>query len=214
MATTEPKKTGLVRASFVQNLYEARAQEAGQTPKFGCTLLIPKTDSATLKMLQDLVLEACVAAGWGDAAKVKDLIGKGLIKLPVLDGDGPQGVNKKTGERHPGYEGHFFVRATSGKDYQPKVVDERVQPIMTHDPSRFKSGDWGYAAINAFTWDHTQNGKGVTCGIAAFQKIKSGDSLGGAGGVDTGKFFQSETVEGEAAPEETKDGAGAAGLFG
>lgn len=214
MARSSDLKTGLVRASFVQNLFEARAAEEGGNPKYGCTLLIPKSDTATLNALQKAILDACVAASWGDEAKVTTMIKNGAIKLPVLDGDGPQGVSKKTGERHPGYEGHFFVRTSSGENFPPQVVDENVQRIASNDPTRLKSGDYGYAVVNAFTWEHPKTGKGVTFNIGAFQKIKNGEALGGGGGVDTSQFFKVETVQGEAAPDETKGGAGAGGLFG
>ncbi|ODT60991.1 ssDNA-binding protein [Paracoccus sp. SCN 68-21] len=214
MARSQDIMTGLVRASFVQNLFEARAAEEGQTPKYGCTLLIPKTDTTTLTALQNAIIDACVSASWGDEAKIRTMIDNGAIKLPVLNGDGPQGVSKKTGDRHPGFEGHFFIRASSGENYPPQVVDELVQKIASNDPSRLKSGDYGYAVVNAFTWDHPKTGKGVTFNIGAFQKIKSGDSLGGGGGVYTDKFFKAETVAAEKAPDETKGGAGAGGLFG
>ena len=214
MARSQDIKTGLVRASFVQNLFEARAAEEGQAKKFGCTLLVSKQDTATLAALEAAFVEACVAASWGDEAKVRTMIQNGLIKSPVLNGDGPQGISKKTGERHQGFEGHFFIRASSGENYPPQVVDENVQKIATNDPARLKSGDYGYAVVNAFSWEHPKTGKGVTFNIGAFQKIKSGDSLGGGGGVDTDKFFKAEKVAAENAPDETKNGAGAGGMFG
>ena len=62
MARSQDIMTGLVRASFVQNLFEARAAEEGQTPKYGCTLLIPKTDTTTLTALQNAIIDACVSA--------------------------------------------------------------------------------------------------------------------------------------------------------
>ena len=214
MARAEDIKTGLVRAAFVDNLYEPRAAEEGATKKYGCTLLIPKSDTQTLKALEKNIIAACVADSWGDEAKIRDLISKEVIRVPVLDGDGKQGVSKKTGERHPGYEGHFFVRVTSGENFPPQVVDERVQKIASHDATRLKSGDYGYAVVSAFTWDHPKTGKGVTFSIGAFQKVKDGEALGGSGGVDTGKFFSNEKVDAEDSPDETKTGAGASGLFG
>lgn len=213
MARSQDIKTGLVRASFVQNLFEARAAEEGGTEKYGCTLLIPKSETGTLAAIEGIIIEACVASNWGDAAKVKDLIAKGLIKIPVLDGDGPQGISKKTQERHPGYAGHFFVRCTSGKDYKPKVLDVYANEIASNDPTRIKSGDHGYGGISAFTWDHPKTGKGVTIGIGVFQKIKDGEALGGTGGPDLSQF-KAEKVETDGAAAETQGGAGAGGMFG
>lgn len=212
MATSKKVKLGLTRFGYVQDLFKTRTQESG-AEKYGTTIYVAKTDTTSLKMLEDLVIEASVAEGWGDAAKVRDLIGKGLIKMPILDGDGRQGMTAD-GTPKDGHAGHFFIRASSGANFRPQVVDENVQPIATFDPARFKSGDYGYPVVSAFSWDHPKTGKGVSINIDAVQKIKSGDSLGGGGGVDTDKFFKAETVAAEKAPDETKGGAGAGGLFG
>lgn len=213
MARSEDVKLNLTRAGYVMDMFKARASEEGGREKYGVQLMIAKTDTATLKTLERIIIGACVAAGWGDEAKVRDLLAKGIIKNPVLDGDGKQGMTQD-GTPKEGLAGTFFVRASSGADYPPQVVDENVQRIATYDPARFKSGDYGYPVVNAYTWDHPKNGKGVTIGILAFQKIKDGDPLGGSGGVDASKFFKPETVQGEAPPAETQGGAGAGGLFG
>lgn len=214
MARAKEIKTGLVRLSYVNDLFTPRSQEEGKSPKYGCTLLVPKSDTATLNAMQENIIEACVGAQWGDAAKIREMIQNGIIRLPVLDGDGPQGINKKTSERREGYAGHFFVRTSSGQEYPPQVFDEYVQKIASGDASRIKSGDFGYAVIQAYSWDHPKNGKGVTFGISGIQKVKSGDALGGSGGGNAEQFFKPEAVGGESAPDETKGGAGAAGLFG
>ena len=75
------------------------------------------------------------------------------------------------------------------------------------------SGCFGYAVVNAFTWENKENGKGITFGISMFQKAKDGESLGGGGGGNPDEFFEKIADEGDA-PAETKTGAGAGGLFG
>ena len=67
--------------------------------------------------------------------------------------------------------------------------------------------------LNAYTWDHPKNGRGVSFGISMFQKLQEGERLGGSGGVDTDKFFESVADEGPV-PEDATTGAGASGLFG
>jgi hypothetical protein len=67
--------------------------------------------------------------------------------------------------------------------------------------------------LNAFCWTNAQNGDGVSFGIQFFQKIKDGERLGGSGGVDAAQWMESVPDEG-AAPEATRGGAGAGGLFG
>lgn len=215
MARADDIKTGLVRIAFAQHLHEPqdRKNDSGQVTgqNYGCTLLIPKTDTATLSMMEQNIIDACVAENWGDEAKVKKMIADGLIKLPVLDGDGRQGLNKNTGERHPGFAGHFFLRVTSGVQFPPVVLDVHAQPIASKDPKRLKSGDYGYAGIAAYTWNNDKQGKGVTFGIGVFQKIKDGESLGGSGGPDLSKF-KAEAVDTSGAPEDKS--AGASSMFG
>ena len=67
--------------------------------------------------------------------------------------------------------------------------------------------------LNAFAWNNPQNGDGVSFGIQFFQKIKDGDRLGGSGGVSAASWMEAIPDEGEA-PEATRGGAGASGLFG
>lgn len=212
MATSQKAKLGLTRFGYVQDLFKTRTQESG-AEKFGTTIYVSKTDTASLKTLENLIIEAAVNEGWGDEAKIRDLIGKGLIKMPILDGDGRQGMTAD-GTPKDGHAGHFFIRASSGANFKPQVVDENVQPITSYDPARFKSGDYGYPVVSAFPWDHPKTGKGVSINIDAVQKIKAGESLGGGGGVDPDKFFKTEKVDAENAPDKTKSGAGAGGLFG
>ncbi len=166
---------------------------------------------ADKKALEEAVIEAATEE-WGD--KAIQMIKDGIIKSPFLDGDGKQGKSKKTGEPHKGFPGNWFIRCTSGEDYRPKVVDRNVQPVLSREGC--PSGSMGYGMVNAFTWENKENGKGVTFGISAFQvaKVATGDEvLGGGGGVDVESAFEKIADEG-AAPDSTKSGAGAGGLFG
>lgn len=200
-----------VRFSFVQGLFELQTTQSGKK-QWNVTLLIPKSATETLAALEANFVAACVANNWGDEAKVRDLIKKGLIKMPVLDGDGKQGLNKKTAEPHAGFPGHYFIRCTSGEAFRPALVNAQVLPIT--NKNELKSGDYGNAVIACFTWENAEQGKGATFGISALQKVRDGESLGGGGGVDPNAFFKAESVDGADAPAETKDGAGAAGMFG
>ncbi len=198
-------KTPLVRLSFTNDLFEPRAKDNGGK-QYGCTLLIPK--NTDLKPFQDAMLEAAQAE-WGDKAIqwAKD----GLIKNPLLDGDGKQGLSKKTGERHEGYAGNWFIRCTSGEKFKPKVVDKNRNLIV--EAADCPSGYYGYAVISAYTWENKENGKGVTFGISMVQVAKEGEKLAGNGGGNPEDHFDVIADEG-AAPAETKTGKGAGGLFG
>lgn len=208
MARAEDVKTPLAIASFTGDLFTPRERDNG-SKGYGMTLLFNK--ATNLGALQENALQAALAE-WGDKAKawIKD----GVIKTPFLDGDGPQGISKKTGERHKGYAGHKFIRCTSGADYKPKVFDGKRLPVLTVDG--IPSGSQVYAVVNAYTWENEKNGKGISFGVSLVQvaKVAEGDEiLGGTGGPDPDKWLETIDDAGDA-PASTKDGAGAAGLFG
>lgn len=208
MARSSDVRTPLGRFAFTEGLFKIQTNDQGRK-SWNCTILFPK--GSDISALEKAALEAATEE-WGD--KAVQMIKDGIIKTPFLDGDGKQGKSKKTGEPHKGFPGHRFIRCTSGEDYRPKVVDRNVQPVLSRDGC--PSGSYGYAMVNAFTWENKENGKGITFGISAVQvsKVAQGDEvLGGGGGVDVESAFEKIADEGEA-PAETKGGAGAAGLFG
>lgn len=198
------QKAGLLgRFAFTDGLFTLQTTQSGKK-QWNVTILFPKT--LNLSKLHDLALEAAVAE-WGD--KAVQMIKDGIIKSPFLDGDGKQGKSKKSGEPHAGFPGHTFIRCTSGEDYRPKLLNQQLLPIA--DKTGLKSGDHGYAVLNAFTWENKENGKGITFGISMALKAKDGESLGGGGGNPDDYF---EKIEDEGAvPEGAKTGAGAGGLF-
>lgn len=204
MARSQDLKTPLARLAFSNGLFEPQKGDNG-IEKWTCSLLFPKT--ADITALHNLALEAAKEE-WGD--KAVQMIKDGIIKSPFLDGDGKQGKSKKTGEAHNGFPGHTFIRCTSGKDYRPKLVNQKVLPIT--DKAELYSGCFVYAVVNAFTWENKENGKGITFGMSMLQKAKDGESLGG-GGASPEEHFEAIPDEGDA-PAETKSGAGAAALFG
>lgn len=175
-------KTPLGCFAFTGDLFTAREQVDGGKKKFGCTILFPKTTD--IKVLKDAAV-AAMTEKWGD--KAVQMFKDKLIRSPFLDGDGPEGMNKKSGERLQGFAGCTFIRVNSGEDYPPVVVG----PDRKHlgGPAEFYSGVWGYAVVNAYAWEHPKNGRGVSFSISAAQKAKDGERLGGGGGVDVNSAF-------------------------
>ena len=197
-------KTSLCRVSFAGSLFKPRAQQEGGVEKYGCTLIFDKTCDRTAL---DAAVKGVIIAQWGD--KGLDRAKAGLIKSPFLDGYGKEARNKKTGELHPGFGPDvFFLRVQSIR--QP-VIRYRSEHIAATEEEVY-SGCYGKAVLNAFAWTNAQNGDGVSFGIQFFQKIKDGERLGGSGGVDTAKWMEAVPDQGEA-PEATRGGAGASGLF-
>jgi hypothetical protein len=205
-ARSRDAKTPLARFSFTQNLFDPRKSDDGKE-KYGCTLLFTKTTD--ISSLHAIALEAAKEE-WGD--KAEGWIKSGLIKSPFLDGDGTQGINKKSGERHAGYEGCTFIRVQSGIKNPPRIVSKNPSIPMT-SAQEFYSGCYGYAVVNAFTWENEKNGKGISFGISLAQFAKDGEKLGGGGPGNPEDFFENLADE-PAAPASTKGGAGAGGLFG
>jgi len=202
---TEDFRTPICRLSYAASLFKPRSQEGGK-PKFGCTLIFKKEHR---KELEARVAEA-IKGEWGD--KGIEMAKKGLIKSPFLAGDGKEAHSSKTGELNAGMGADvFFIRVSANEDRAPAVWHR--DPNKQETEATVYSGCYGKAILNCYTWDHPQNGKGVSFGIQGFQKHAEGERLGGSGEIDKSKW--NETVEDAGdAPSETTGGAGAGGLFG
>ncbi len=209
MARGENFKTPRCRVSFAQQLFKPRSQEEGKPPKYGCTLIFKKEDRPILEK----ELLKVITAEWGD--KGLEMAKNGLIKSPFLAGDGKEARNKETGEIHPGLGPDvFFIRVQANED-RPPVIRYK-DPNIPATPEEVFSGCYGNAVVNSFAWHHPTNGNGVSFGIAFFQRTggTDDDKLGGDGGqVDANKYFEKIEDAGDM-PDTTKNGAGAAGLFG
>ncbi|MDE2096613.1 MAG: DUF2815 family protein [Patescibacteria group bacterium] len=186
-------------------MYQPRAAQNSERKKYGCTLIFPKSDRAAL----EAKIADVIKAEWGD--KGFAMAKSGVIKNPILAGDGKEARSKETGELHPGMGPDvIFIRVQSGEDNAPWVrwKDKNTQETET----TVYSGCYGKAVVNAFAWKNPEGGLGVSFGISGFQKLEDGERLGGSGGSDPDKWVETIDDVGSA-PESTK-GAGAAGLFG
>lgn len=213
-ARSEDIKIEGLRLTF-PNLDKARNTEtdADKPPKlkFGASLLYPKGQalvgkSATGEKVDVAELAVKVATEqWGD--KAVQWIKDGVIKSPFLDGDGPQGLSKKTGERHAGYAGHKFIRTSANEDRQPRCVDRKVLPYKDAAAIRdgLYPGCYVNVVVNLFAWENAKGGKGLSFGLSMVQFNKDGERLGGGGGANPDSFFEAIPDEGDA-PETTKEG--------
>lgn len=200
---TDAVKGPLMRISYAFSLYKGKVNDKG-VEKFSPTLIIPKADAEGMKKLQSMVAEV-VQNEWGD--KGVERFKAGLIKSPILAGDGKEARNKETGEIHPGLGPDVvFIRPTSNepvKTFNSKVLPASKEEII--------SGHWGYAVLNAYAWHNDQNGDGVSFGISMFQFVKADEVLGGDGaGRDPNAFFETVQTEGGG---DVSGGAGAGGMF-
>ena len=199
---TELFKGPLMRVSYAQSLFKPRKNDAG-VEKWGCALILPRADKAGLALLQGKVAET-VTGEWGE--KGVERFKKGLIKNPILAGDGKE-AHDKEGNLRAGLGAEFvFIRPSSNNPV--KVFNQSVLPA-TEDECL--SGYWGYPVLNVFSWHNPANGDGVSFGISMFQVVRTDEVLGGSGGGDPDAFFDKVSTS----PDDGAVGAGGASdLFG
>jgi hypothetical protein len=184
---TESFKGPLMRIAFAWQMFKLRESDGDYKPKYGCTLILAK--DGDWSAIKGAVGEV-VKGQWGEKGAEK--FKAGLIRNPILPGDGKEGRNKETGDCHPGFGPTVdFIRVQAGVDRKPQMISPRLLPMLDEDDC--PSGSWGYPVINAFAWNHPQNGDGISFGIDMFQlakKAEGDDVLGGSGRADPNKFFE------------------------
>jgi hypothetical protein len=161
--------TGKVRLSYA-HLFEPFSNNDGQPAKYSTTLLIPKTDKATIAKLeaaQQAALENGKTKTFGGS------IPKNWVNT-IHDGDEEADLKK-----NPEYEGHMYM-AVSSKT-KPGVVDQNVQPIL--DSTEVYSGCYARVSINCYPFNKSGN-KGVSFGLNHVQKLADGEFLGGRSKAD------------------------------
>jgi hypothetical protein len=134
----------------------------GGEPRFSVSVLIPKTDKATLNAISRAV-DAAIEDGVSKFGGKKP--NKAALKMPLRDGD--------LEREDEAYKGHYFINANSKT--APQIVDKAVKPIL--DREEVYSGCYGRVSLNFYAFNSNGN-KGVACGLGNIQKIRDGESLG------------------------------------
>lgn len=156
--------TGEVRLSYVNLLSPRPAEEEGEKAKYGCTLLVPKSDKATIAKINKAI-EAAKEVGkskWG--GKIPK-----TMKITFRDGD-----EEKDLDDAPEYEGHMFMSVTSNN--KPGIVDRQVNPLTDED--EVYSGMYARVSIKAAPFDYNGT-KGITFYLNHVQKMRDGENLTG-----------------------------------
>jgi len=154
-----------VRLSYVY-INSPRKNDDGSDGKYGATLLIPKTDKATIKAINAAIEAAKVE---GAASGIK---GAENFQSPLRDGDGQR---PRGGDYGPECEGMMVLNTTSNS--QPKVCDRRRQPVL--DADEIYSGMWANVMIK-FKCFNVPGNKGISCYLNLVQKVRDDTPLGGA----------------------------------
>lgn len=152
--------TGKVRLSYA-HLFEPYGMD-GQEAKYSVSVIIPKTDTETLKAIK----EATELAKKNGVSKWNGKVPANL-KTPLRDGDTERPDDEA-------YAGCYFLNASSKN--RPGVVDQNVQPVM--DANEVYSGCYARVSINFYAFNASGN-KGIAAGLGNVQKLADGEPLGG-----------------------------------
>ena len=154
------------------NVWEAKSINGG-TPKFSVSLIIPKSDTATVQKI-NAAIEAAYHEGEAKLkGNSKSVPALSLIKTPLRDGDTERPDD-------PNYAGSYFVNANSAT--APGIVDADCQPILTR--SEVYSGVYGRASISFYAFNSNGN-RGIACGLNNLQKLRDGEPLGGRASAES-----------------------------
>lgn len=158
--------TGEVRLSYV-NLITPRAVQPGQDPKYSVTILIPKTDTATVANINESIkvaYEEGVSKKWGGAHPQPKTI--------LHDGDGLRPSGLKFGDE---CRGCWVITASSKNKPQVVGIDNINCELAPQD---IYSGMYARVTINFYPYDMAGS-KGVGCGLGNVLKVRDGEPLSG-----------------------------------
>ena len=160
---------------------------------YQATILIPKTDTNTVAIIQ-AAIQAAVDQGVADG-KFKQPIDPNQTKYPPLrDGDT---MNSNGEPRGAEFAGHWFISSKAPENRKPFVVDANVQPIIQE--SDVYAGCYVNAALQFFPYSHATGGKGISVSLQGIQKARDGEPLGG-GIVEASDVFSALPGAGAAQP--------------
>ena len=148
------------------NVWDPKSINGG-TPKYSVSLIIPKSDVATVKKIEAAIQAAYEEGEFKLKGNGKSVPSLKILKTPLRDGDLERPDDAA-------YADSYFINANSAS--APDIVDADRQPIL--ERSEVYSGVYGRASINFYAFNSNGN-KGIACGLNNLQKIADGEPLGG-----------------------------------
>lgn len=167
--------TGKVRFSYEHLLkpYANTTNDPSAAPKYSVTVLIPKSDTATMAKI-NAAISAAKKRGL-EAKKYREGTPVDKLPTPIWDGDGYRADGYS--EFGPEAKGCWVFTASCGQDRKPRVVDANVQDIL--DPTEIYSGIYGRVSVDFFPYNFAGK-QGVGCSLCNAQKLADGEPLGAA----------------------------------
>lgn len=176
MATNYNKKIsdntvriGECRFGYV-HVFAPRKDENGVEGKYGVQLLIPKTNTQAIKLIQEAA-EAAKAKGpkngWGNKAAAAK-----RLTCNLRDGDEEKPEDDT-------YKGMMFINANTPVTNKPGVrVLENGQMYEAVDNEDFYSGCYGAATVSLYAFNNNGN-MGIGCALNNVIKTRDGERLSG-----------------------------------
>ena len=160
--------TPVGRLSYPHLFDTTNGYEDREKPHYSTEIIFSKdTDLKVLLAAQ----EKAAALKWGsDKSKwPKD------IKMALKDGDEREGLQ--------GYSGSFYLKAKTGEQYAPAIVDTGKNEII--DKKEIYGGVFARVAVSMKAYEISQGKnqppkRGVSCYLNAVQKIRDGEKFGGS----------------------------------
>jgi hypothetical protein len=145
----------------------------GSTPKYSVSLIIPKSDKATVQKIRSAIEAAYVEGEAKLKGNGKSVPALASLRSPLRDGD----IDRPD---DAAYANAFFVNANSAS--APGIVDEDRLPVLNR--SEVYSGVYGRASITFYAYNSNGN-RGIACGLQNLQLIRSGEPLGGRSSAES-----------------------------
>lgn len=160
---------GPVRLSYV-HLFEKYAFEGEDkdSAKYMCSVLIPDSEKAALKAI-DEAIEAVIAEAVTNKWRGVRPKRPKRIATPLRDGNEKENAGDE-------YRDVMYFNAKSSR--RPAVVDRDCEPLT--DPDSMYSGVWANVSVTFFAYDVSGN-KGVGVALNSVQKVRDDEPFGGSG---------------------------------
>lgn len=160
--------TNEVRFSY-PHLFVPHSNDPTSAPKYSLTCLLPKSDTETYQLLQQVIesqKQLAAQSRWNGVVPP-------IVPTPIHDGDGV----KTDGTPFPDEcKGHWVFSASAKADFKPDVVNAQKQPITNQ--TEIYAGCYGQVCINVFAYAF-QGKKGIGFGLGPVMKTRDGEPLGG-----------------------------------
>lgn len=145
------------------HLLEPYAHEQGETPKYSCTILVPKSATETVEAIRKAV----------DDAKAYGVRERWNGKKATAGKDNPLKDGDEKDDEH--FKNCWYINARSNR--RPGVIGRNNEPLTTED--EVYSGMIALVSVEFFPYQ--MGGNGIAAAIANVKKVKDGERFTATG---------------------------------